>query len=271
VPQTRHRRHLGHPGKPTSPLLAPNAIGSADGKGHFTTGAGLYGEPLPGAEGYRRFRRGGQARSSTRGPEATPVFTRVVKEVGLPKRLRTDHGGPCAPHPLARLVQLSAGWGRLGLLPECIAPGQPHHNGRHERRPRTRKAQTTRPPAATRRAHQHTFERCRPAFHVERPPDALEMPTPASRDEVAPREMPPKRPPLADPDRFEGRYGSAHGGSRWHPPWGNGSPGCLGADVGLEDIDAGVWTVSFGPLTLGRLLARHLRIEEADGRLIRRR
>jgi transposase len=26
VPKTRHRRHLGHPGKPTSPILAPNEV-----------------------------------------------------------------------------------------------------------------------------------------------------------------------------------------------------------------------------------------------------
>jgi len=36
-----------------------------------------------------------------------------------------------------------------------------------------------------------------------------------------------------------------------------------GEYIGLEEIDDGVWNVSFGPLKLGRLLARHMRIEDA--------
>lgn len=35
----------------------------------------------------------------------------------------------------------------------------------------------------------------------------------------------------------------------------------------LEEIDDGVWNVYFGPLKLGRLLERHMRIEDAFGRL----
>ena len=64
---------------------------------------------------------------------------------------------------------------------------------------------------------------------------------------------------------------SANGGIRWHRPWVNVSIGCAGEYVGLEEIDAGVWNVYFGPLKLGRLLERHLRIEDAYGRLTRHR
>jgi hypothetical protein len=81
--------------------------------------------------------------------------------------------------------------------------------------------------------------------------------------------MPHKPPPLAYPDRFEVRDVSAHGGIRWNHPWGNVSPVCVGEYVGLEEIDDGVWKVFFGPLKLGRLLERHRRIEDADGRLTR--
>ena len=38
---------------------------------------------------------------------------------------------------------------------------------------------------------------------------------------------------------------------------------------GLSCIDDGVWNVYFGPLKLGRLLEKHMRIEDAFGRLIR--
>jgi hypothetical protein len=40
---------------------------------------------------------------------------------------------------------------------------------------------------------------------------------------------------------------------------------------GREEIDDGVWHVSFGPLTLGRWLERSMRIAEDSGRLTRHR
>jgi len=67
------------------------------------------------------------------------------------------------------------------------------------------------------------------------------------------------------------RYVSANGGIRWHHQWVNVSHVCVGAYVGLEEIDDGVWNVDFGPLTLGRLLERHMRIEDAYGKLKRHR
>jgi putative transposase len=270
-PKTRHRRHLGHPGKPTSQILAPNDVWSADFKGHFKTGDGLYCDPLTVADGYSRLLLGCQAPSSTRVQEATPVFSRLFKECGLPKRIRTDNGVPFATNTLARLSPLSAWWVRLGILPEVIEPGKPQQNGRHERMPRTLQAETPPPPAATRRAHQRTFARVRQACNVERPHAALDRQTPDSRYEGSPREMPTKLPPLPYPDRFAGRDVSANGGLRWNRPWVNVSHVCAGEDGGLEEIDDGVWNVDFGPLKLGRLLERHLRIEEAYGRLKRRR
>jgi hypothetical protein len=144
VPQQRQRRVIGHPGKPTSAIAAPNAGWSADVTGPFKTGDGRYGSPLPITEGDRRLLRSCQALASTSVAEAQPVFRRVFKAFGLPRRLRTDHGVPCATNTLARLSQGSAWWVRLGLLPECIAPGNPPPHGRHERRHRTLKADTTR-------------------------------------------------------------------------------------------------------------------------------
>lgn len=42
-----------------------------------------------------------------------------------------------------------------------------------------------------------------------------------------------------------------------------------GSAAGLEEIDDGIWTVHFGPLELGRLHERHMRIEDEYGRLTR--
>ena len=269
VPKRRQRRAIGHPGAPSSPMRAPNDVWSADYKGQFKTGDGLYCYPLTVTDNCSRFVLGCQALTSTAGHEAKPVFTRLFKEFGLPRRIRTDNGVPFATNTLARLSQLSAWWVRLGILPELIEPGQPQQNGRHERMHRTLKAETTRPPAGNCRAQQRKFNRFRQEFNHERPHEALDMQTPAARFEPSPRPMPDKLPPLEYPDRFEVRYVSANGGIRWNKRWVNVSITCMGEYVGLEEIDDGVWNVYFGPLKLGRLLERHMRIEDALGRLKR--
>jgi putative transposase len=271
VPKTRHRRHIGHPGKPTRQILAPNDVWSADFKGHFKTGDGLYCYPLTVADGDRRVRLGGQALSSTRVAEARPVFTRLFKAFGVPKRLRTDNGVPLATNTLVRLSQLSAWWVRLGSLPEFIEPGKPHQNGRHERMHRTLKAETTRPPGANLRAQQQQCTHFREEFNHARPHEAVDMHTPATCYKPSPWAMLTKLPPLEYPDHFEVRYVSANGGIRWNRQWVNVSHVCIGEYVGLEEIDDGIWNVYFGPLKLGRFLERHMRIEDAYGRLKRRR
>ncbi|MDL1860728.1 transposase [Betaproteobacteria bacterium PRO7] len=269
VPKQRRRRAIGHPGAPTTALLVPNVVWSADYKGQFKTGDGRYCYPLTVTDNCSRFLLGCQALTSTAVHEAKPVFTRLFKQYGLPLRIRTDNGVPFATNTLARLSRLSAWWVRPGILPEFIEPGKPQQNGRHERMHRTLKAETTRPPAGSCRAQQHKFNRFRLEFNDERPHEALDMQTPAACYAPSPRPMPDKLPPLHYPDRFEVRYVSANGGIRWNKHWVNVSTTCVGEYVGLEEIDDGVWNVYFGPLKLGRLLERHMRIEDAFGRLKR--
>jgi transposase len=125
VPTRRHRRRIGHPGKPTTQIFAPNDVWSADYKGQFRTGDGRYCYPLTVTDGFSRYLLGCQALSSTAGAEAKPVMTRLFQEYGLPTRIRTDNGVPFATTTLARLSKLSAWWVRLGILPELIEPGRP--------------------------------------------------------------------------------------------------------------------------------------------------
>ena len=270
VPKKRRRRAIGHPGRPTSQVLAPNDLWCADFKGEFKTGDGIYCYPLTVTDDHSRFLLGCQGLLSTKVIGAKPVFTRLFKEYGLPKRIRTDNGVPFATNTLARLSKLSAWWVRLGVLPELIEPGRPQQNGRHERMHRTLKAEATRPPAGSCRAQQRKFNHFREEFNQERPHEALDMHTPGSCYESSPREMPNRLPPLEYPDRFEVRYVSANGGIRWKKhAWVNVSTVCIGEYVGLEEIDDGVWDVYFGPLRLGRLHDRLMRIEDAYGRLRR--
>jgi putative transposase len=269
LPKKRNRRHIGHPGKPSTQILAPNDCWSADFKGQFKTGDGIYCYPLTVTDGFSRYLLACRGLGSTSVAESRPVFTRLFKEYGLPRRIRTDNGVPFATNTLARLSSLSAWWVRLGVMPELIEPGRPQQNGRHQRMHRTLKAETTRPAANSCRGQQRKFDHFQHEFNFERPHEALDMQTPASLYEPSSRQMPDKIPPLEYPDRFEVRYVSANGGIRWNKDWVNVSITCAGEYVGLEEIDDGVWSVYFGALKLGRLHERRRRIEDEYGRLKR--
>lgn len=71
-------------------------------------------------------------------------------------------------------------WLRLGIEIECIKPGNPQQNGRHERMHRTLKQATTRPPGSNMLQQQDKFERFVQQYNFERPHEALAMKTPAS-------------------------------------------------------------------------------------------
>lgn len=135
--------------------------------------------------------------------------------------------------------------------------------------PLSLKAEATKPAAGSLAAQQRKFNRFREEFNHERPHEALDQQTPGSIYQASTREMPNKLPPLEYPDRFEVRYVSANGGIRWNAQWVNVSITCAGEYVGLEEIDDGVWNVYFGPVKLGRLLEKHMRIEDALGKLKR--
>jgi putative transposase len=263
------RRHIGHPGKPSALMLAPNQVWCADFKGHFRMGNGEYCYPLTVSDGHSRFLLACRGLHSTAVQPTRVVFTRIFKEYGLPERIRCDNGTPFATNSLARLSRLSAWWIRLGVMPDLIEPGKPQQNGRHERMHRTLKAEATRPPAHSMPGQQVKFDHFRQEFNYERPHEALDMQTPASVYEKSTRAMPDRLPALEYPDRYELRLVSENGGIRWNSEWVNVSITCAGEYVGLEEIEDGIWNVYFGRLKLGRLHERHLRIEDAYGRLLR--
>jgi transposase InsO family protein len=265
----RQRRRIGHPGAPGNSMLAPNDVWCADFKGQFKTGDGRYCYPLTVTDGFSRYLLGCQALHSTAVDGAKPVFTRLFKEFGLPKRIRTDNGVPFATNSLARLSSLSAWWVRLGVMPALIEPGKPQQNGRHERMHRTLKAETTRPPAGNLQAQQRKFNRFQSEYNTERPHEALDMQTPLALYSPSPREMPNRLAPLEYPDRFEVRYVSGNGGVRWNGRWLCVSIVCVGEYIGFEEIDDGLWIVYFGPVKLGRFNERNMRIEDEFGRLKR--
>lgn len=235
------RRKVGHPGKPTIVSREPNDIWAADYKGEFKTRDGIYCYPLTITDEYSRFIVACQARYSTKVDEAIPVFTRMFRQYGLPKRIRTDNGVPFATNTLGRLSRLSAWWVKLGIIPVLIQPGCPQQNGKHERMHKTLKYEATKPPAGNLSAQQRKFNRFTHEFNYIRPHDALEGDTPDCWYESSNRQMPDKLYPFEYPDRFITRLVSVNGGIRWKHNWIRASTTLAGDNVGLEEVDDGVW------------------------------
>jgi putative transposase len=270
VREKTRKRKIGHPGKPTSIITAPNELWCVDFKGEFKTRDGRYCYPLTVTDRYSRYLLGCQGLLSTETSGTRAVFEGLFKKYGLPKAIRSDNGTPFASTALGRLSQLSVWWIRLGIRPELIEPGHPEQNGQHERMHRTLKAETTRPPEANLNQQQGLFNRFRREYNEVRPHEGIELKTPASMYEPSRRVMPKEIPPIVYPAHFETRLVSKNSGIRWNCQWVAVSQTCAGLHVGLEQVDHGLWDVYLGPVKLGRLLEEKLRIEDHLGRLKRK-
>lgn len=260
------RRPLGHPGRPTTPMTAPNDVWTADFKGHFATGDGRRCHPLTIVDGYSRYLLTCQALTTPSHLTARPVFERLFREYGLPTRIRTDNGAPFATIGLCRLSQLSVWWLKLGIQPELIEPAHPEQNGRHERMHKTLKAETARPPAATFPAQQRRFTAFRHEYNTERPHEALANATPASHYTRSRLPYPARLPAIEYPGHFRVYYVSRNGGIRFGKRWVSLSHVLIEEYVGLEEIDDGIWNVYFGTFFLGRFDERERHIHGAHNR-----
>lgn len=269
VERPRRRRAAGHPGRPSLQLQGPNDCWSVDYKGQFRLGNGQYCYPLTVSDNHSRYLLACQALPGTLLQPTQQVMTRVFKEYGLPRRIRSDNGVPFSAVTLGRLSRLSVWWIKLGILPELIEPGMPQQNGRHERMHKTLKAEATNPPGYNFPAQQRRLNVFRSEFNTLRPHEALDMSKPAQVHVPSPRRMPGKLLPMEYPDRFEVRKVSTAGGIRWGKRYINVTSALVGEYIGLEAVHDGEWDVYFGVKKLGRLHERHMRIEDEYGRLRR--
>lgn len=176
----RLRRRLT--GTVRSQPIAPNGLWCADYKGEFLLTNRRYCYPLTITDFASRYLIACEALSTTKERYAFTVFERAFQEFGLPEAIRTDNGVPFASaHALYGLSKLGVWWLRLGITLERIAPGHPEQNGRHERMHLTLKTEATRPAGANVLQQQQRFDAFIHQYNHERPHQALDMATPASR------------------------------------------------------------------------------------------
>ncbi|CAN5675939.1 hypothetical protein BH18ACI5_BH18ACI5_17520 [soil metagenome] len=179
------------------------------------------------------------------GPRTLPtraVRLRLFRRFGLPARIRSDNGVPCAgPTALARLSVLAVWWIHLGM--ERIQLGCPGQNGRHERMHRTLKAETTRPrrPTAPRNSGGLARFSASTTSHVRMrrwgglPPAMAYVPSD--------RPMPDHLPAVEYPAHFERRRVSSSGTIKWRNLRVTVSSVLAREDIGCEEIADGEWAL----------------------------
>ena len=64
--------------------------------------------------------------------------------------------------------------------------------------------------------------------------------------------IPERLAPLEYPGHFDAQRVSRNGGIRWKKGWVNISTSIIEENVGLEEVDDGVWSLYFGKVLLGR-------------------
>ena len=252
VKRRRRRRPIQHPGSVPPTTQRPNDLWTADFKGHFKTGDGIYCYPLTIADQHTRYLLACQGLPSIEGIGARAVFTHVFREYGLPGAIRTDNGVPFATTGIHGLSKLNVWWMHLGIQHQRIRPASPQENGAHERMHRTLKAETLRPPRATRLAQQRVFNRFRVEYNTERPHEHLKGRPPGRAYQPSPRSYPEQLPAIDYPGHYLVKRVTNAGTIRFKRKLLFLAKPLQQLPVGLEEVEDGIWSIHFNRVLLAR-------------------
>lgn len=235
-----------------SEAKACNDIWCADFKGQFKMQNQQYCYPLTVSDQYSRYLIGCEAFERIKEKESIEYFRRIFLEHGMPSIIRTDNGVPFAARSLFGLSKLSVFWLRLGIEIERIKPGHPEQNGRHERMHRTLKLEVTKPSGKNLLQQQELLDQFVTVYNNERPHEALNMQCPADVYTPAVKTYPSILEEYdyskCDFTRRVSMCGAIRlkGGRKIFI-----SDVFGGQEVGINEVEEGVWSVSFMQYDLG--------------------
>lgn len=236
--------------------VRPNHVWGVDFKGRFQTEDGAVCHPLTVSDLYSRYILDCEPLADQKTVNALEFFGQLFARCGLPESIRVDNGPPFGSVGVAGLSRLSVMWLRLKIGVEFIAPGHPEQNGCHERMHRTLKAETARPPAATRAEQARRMAAWRREFNEERPHEALGQRPPAELYRASERKSPERWPDFEYAWWVERRRVRHDGMICWQGRKRFIGEAFAGSTLGLLENAAGEIEVFAGNLFLGVLIER---------------
>jgi putative transposase len=257
--------------QPFASIEAANQTWCADFKGWFRTGDGTRCDPLTITDAHSRYLLRCQITSKADTLHVAAIFDAAFHQYGLPLVIRTDNGVPFASRAPGGLSRVSMRWVKLGIVPERTRPASPQDNGRHERMHLTLKQATLAPPERHARRQQEAFDRFQHEYNYERPHEALDDATPASRYLPSSREMPRRMPELDYGDDILVRRVSQQGSLKWKSERTFVSEIFAYEWLGLRALDERYFEVLYGPVTVGFLDTFQHRFHRALSVGLRRR
>lgn len=225
---------------------APNDLWQMDFKGHFALATGRC-HPLTVLDDHSRFNlclaACGDERRETVQAQLIPVFERY----GLPRRMQTDNGAPWgtdADHPYTVLGLWLI---RYGIEIGHSAPYHPQSQGKDERFHRTLGAEVLQGQRWCDLGEcQAAFTRWRDVYNTERPHEALQLATPASRYHPSPWRYTPQPPPIEYGPDDAIRKVDAKGDISWHGRTHRIGKAFKGQPVAVRPtLKDGVWEVFY--------------------------
>ncbi|MHB1947874.1 MAG: IS481 family transposase [Gammaproteobacteria bacterium] len=175
---------------------APNRLWQMDFKGHFALTQGRC-HPLTIIDDHSRFSICLQACPNETANIVEKKLINIFETYGLPDRFNVDNGNPWGCSGQARFTKMSIWLIRLGISVSFSTPLHPQTNGKDERFHRTLKAELLRYHQFHDMEHaQRLFDDWRNCYNLERPHEALNMATPASRYHASHRSYPKNIQPI---------------------------------------------------------------------------
>lgn len=253
APRRQRRKRAAAAPRAFQPAVAPNDTWCMDFKGHFALGRGGRCHPLTTQDLVSRFLLVAEALPSEHDALVWPVLERAFRTYGLPRTVRHDNGHPFASPGPGGLSRLSVRLIKLGIVVERTALASPAQNGKLERMHRVMKAEVASPPEATMAAQQRALARFRREYNDERPHEALDLTTPASRYQPSARAYPGHVSSMEYGADVKTRRIYPSGVMKWR-----GQSIFVGAVLGgevvaLHPIGDGILEMRFGPTFLGIL------------------
>ena len=260
----RRKRRFKPQGTPLTTQYYPNDLWCADYKGEFMLANKQYCFPLTITDFASRFLLACEGLENNSEKYAFGIFEQTFQKYGLPKCIRTDNGVPfSSPCALFGLSKLSVWWLRLGILIERIKPGKPQQNGRHERMHLTLKKEATKPPGQNLLQQQEKFDIFIQEFNTQRPHQALDMKYPNELYRYSPRPYKGIQE-LSYPFHDRTVTVSNCGRICFKKKKINLSKVFGSQNVGIKEVNDGIWLVTFMDYDLGFFALGNQKLEPCE-------